>query len=221
MTDLSQVRERLQATWAAGDFHQLGVEQLIVGERLCEEVGMRAGQRVLDVACGAGNTTLAAARRRALATGCDWVPALLERAEQRAKAEGLKIEWVKADAEDLPFPDGSFDIVLSTFGVMFAADHQRLEAIDQLVTAGTPVNQADAEWGRLPLHVAAGSGRPASVRRLLGHGADPNLRDPRHHRTPLEECQPPDGNPDSPGHQQAAAILRAVAREQDGSRSPP
>ena len=101
--------------------------------------------------------------------------------------------------------------------LVFAADHQRLEAIDQLVTAGTPVNQADAEWGRLPLHVAAGSGRPASVRRLLGHGADPNLRDPRHHRTPLEECQPPDGNPDSPGHQQAAGILRAVTREQDGS----
>ena len=136
MTDLSQVRERLQATWAAGDFHQLGVEQLIVGERLCEEVGIRAGQRVLDVACGAGNTTLAAARRRAQATGCDWVPALLERAEQRAKAEGLEIKWVEADAEDLPFPDGSFDIVLSTFGVMFAADQQR--AANQLLRVCRP-----------------------------------------------------------------------------------
>ena len=77
---------------------------------------MQAGQRVLDVACGAGNTTLAAARRRARATGCDWVPALLDRAERRARAEGLEIEWVKSDAEDLPFPDGSFDIVLSPSG---------------------------------------------------------------------------------------------------------
>jgi ubiquinone/menaquinone biosynthesis C-methylase UbiE len=136
MTDIGQVRERLQATWAAGDFHRLGVEQLIVGERLCEEVGLRAGQRVLDVACGAGNTTLAAARRRARATGCDWVPALLERAAQRAKAEGLEIEWVKADAEDLPFPDGSFDVVLSTFGVMFAADQHR--AADQLLRVCRP-----------------------------------------------------------------------------------
>jgi SAM-dependent methyltransferase len=131
MANLSEIRERLRATWAAGDFHRLGVEQLIVGERLCEEVGVTAGQRVLDVACGAGNTTLAAARRRARATGCDWVPVLLERGEQRAKVEGLQIEWVKADAEDLPFLDGSFDVVLSTFGVMFAADQQR--AADQLI----------------------------------------------------------------------------------------
>jgi ankyrin repeat protein len=65
-----------------------------------------------------------------------------------------------------------------------AADHQRLEVIGQLVAAGTPVNQADAEWGRLPLHVAAGNGRSASVRRLLAHGAEPNLRDPRHQRIP-------------------------------------
>jgi len=153
MTDLSQVRERLQATWAAGDFHQLGVEQLIVGERLCEEVGMRAGQRVLDVACGAGNTTLAAARRRALATGCDWVPALLERAEQRAKAEGLKIEWVKADAEDLPFPDGSFDIVLSTFGVIGLANWTPASAVGDIFRLTgrflppAPGVRAAVEWG--------------------------------------------------------------------------
>ena len=136
MTDLDEIRERLHATWTAGDFHRLGVEQLIVGERLCEEVGIAAGQRVLDVACGAGNTTLAAARRRARATGCDWVPALLDRAEQRAEAEGLELEWVRANAEDLPFPDASFDVVLSTFGVMFAADQQR--AADQLIRVCRP-----------------------------------------------------------------------------------
>ncbi len=91
-----------------------------------------------------------------------------------------------------------------------AADHQRLEVIDQLVAAGTPVNQPDAEWGRLPLHLAACNGRPASIRRLLAHGADPSLRDPLDHRTPLEWCQ--QGNGDSPraAHDEAEAILRAV-----------
>jgi uncharacterized protein len=99
--------------------------------------------------------------------------------------------------------------------LVFAADHQRLDVIDQLVEAGTPVNQADAEWGRLPLHTAAGNGRVASVRRLLAHGADPNLRDPEHHRTPLEECQPAD----SPGHREVEAILRPLT--QNGGAQPP
>jgi len=135
-------------------------------------------------------------------------------------AAGAKIhslEQAAAAGDITGWPLARFTLESRIRALVFAADHQRLEAIDQLVAAGTPVNQADAEWGRLPLPVAAGSGRPASVRRLLGHGADPNLRDPRHHRTPLEECQPPDANPDSPGHQQAAAILRAVTRERDGS----
>ena len=135
-------------------------------------------------------------------------------------AVGAKIhslEMAAAAGDITGWPLARFTLESRIRALVFAADHQRLKVIDQLVEAGTPVNQADAEWGRLPLHVAAGNGRPASVRRLLGHGADPNLRDPRHHRTPLEECQPPDGNPDSPGHQQAAAILRAVTRKQDGS----
>lgn len=136
MTDLSAISARLQETWATGDFHRLGVEQLIVGELLCEEVDVRAGDRVLDVACGAGNSTLAAARRRALCTGCDFVPALLERAELRAQAEGLEIEWVEADAHDLPFDDAAFDTVLSTFGVMFAVDQRR--AADELLRVLRP-----------------------------------------------------------------------------------
>jgi hypothetical protein len=81
--------------------------------------------------------------------------------------------------------------------------------------AGTPVNEADAEWERLPLHTAAGSGRAASVRQLLAHSADPNLRDPRHHRTALEECQPPR----SPGHREVEAILRPLTRD-GGTRLP-
>lgn len=92
--------------------------------------------------------------------------------------------------------------------LVFAADHQRLEAIDRLVEAGTPVNEADAEWRRLPLHTAASSGRPASVRRLLAHGADPNLRDPEHQRTPLEESR----KGDSPGHREVEAILRPLTQ---------
>ena len=99
--------------------------------------------------------------------------------------------------------------------LVFAADHQRLDVIDQLIEAGTPVNEADAEWGRLPLHTAAGNGRAASVRRLLAHGADPNLRDPEHHSTPLEECQPAD----SPGHREVEAILRPLT--QNGGPQPP
>ena len=136
MSEALPTRSPQQQTWATGDFHQLGVEQLIVGELLCEEVDVRPGQRVLDVACGAGNTTLAAARRRASATGCDFVPDLLARAEQRAQAEGLQIKWIEADAQDLPFEDEEFDVVLSTFGVMFAADQQR--AADELLRVCRP-----------------------------------------------------------------------------------
>jgi hypothetical protein len=94
--------------------------------------------------------------------------------------------------------------------LVFAAQYQRLEVIDQLVAAGTPVNEPDAEWGRLPLHTAAGDGRAASVRRLLAYGADPDLRDPLHNRTALEECQVPNRPPDSPAHDEVDAILRPV-----------
>jgi hypothetical protein len=105
--------------------------------------------------------------------------------------------------------------------LVFAADHQRLDVIDQLIEAGTPVNEADAEWGRLPLHTAAGNGRPASVRRLLAQGADPNLRDPRHHRTPLEECQPQNRYPGSPAHDEVEAILWPLTLNGDAQTSQP
>jgi len=104
--------------------------------------------------------------------------------------------------------------------LVFAADHQRLDVIDQLIEAGTPVNEADAEWERLPLHTAAGNGRAASVRRLLAHGADPNLRDPRHHRTPLEECQQ-NRYPGSPAHDEVEAILWPLTFNSDTQTSRP
>ena len=121
--DFEAIKTRQRATWSAGDFGRIGVRLQIVGERLAEAMDLRAGQRVLDVAAGNGNATLAAARRFAAVTSTDYVPALLERGRRRAEAEGLDVTFQVADAEALPYPDASFDIVLSTFGVMFAPDH--------------------------------------------------------------------------------------------------
>ncbi|MCE9657837.1 MAG: class I SAM-dependent methyltransferase [Burkholderiales bacterium] len=123
--DLAAVKQRQQATWAGGDYAVVGSTLQIVGETLAEAADVRAGERVLDVAAGNGNASLAAARRFASVTSTDYVPSLLEKGEARARAEGLAIAFQVADVEDLPFSDGSFDVVLSTFGVMFAPDHQR------------------------------------------------------------------------------------------------
>jgi SAM-dependent methyltransferase len=109
--------------WASGDFAVIGTTLQIVGELLCEAVDLRAGERVLDVAAGNGNATLAAARRFARVTSTDYVPQLLERGRLRAEAEGLDVTFEVADAEALPYPAASFDGVLSTFGVMFAPEH--------------------------------------------------------------------------------------------------
>jgi SAM-dependent methyltransferase len=109
-----------QQTWATGDFAMVGTGNVIVSELLCESVAVHAGERALDIATGSGNTALAAARRGCRVTGIDFVPALLERARERAAAERLKIEFQEGDAESIPFEDGAFDVVLSTFGAMFA-----------------------------------------------------------------------------------------------------
>lgn len=109
-----------QQIWAAGDFSIIGSSSLIVGELLCESVDLRAGEQVLDVAAGAGNTTLAAARRGCDVTGIDFVPALLARAQERAAAERLTLRLEHGVAEKLTQPDESFDVVLSTFGAMFS-----------------------------------------------------------------------------------------------------
>src|SRR5580698_1529453 len=121
--DFDAVKTRQKATWASGDFAVIGTTLQIVGETLCEAVDLRAGERVLDVACGNGNASLAAARRFARVTGTDYVPSLLDKAIVRARAENLSIDFLEADAEALPFEGGSFDVVLSTYGVMFAPNH--------------------------------------------------------------------------------------------------
>ncbi len=123
--ELPAVKARQQVAWAAGDYAVVGRTLQIVGENLCEAVDLRAGERVLDVAAGNGNATLAAARRLAEVTSTDYVPALLERGRARAAANGLSVTFQEADAEALPFPDGLFDVVLSTFGVMFTPDQAR------------------------------------------------------------------------------------------------
>lgn len=126
--DLEAIKSRQQATWASGDFGRIGVLLQIVGETLCEAVDLRAGDKVLDVAAGNGNASLAAARRYAEVTSTDYVPQLLAQGLRRAEAEGLPMVTRLADAENLPFADGEFDVALSTYGVMFAPDQERAAA---------------------------------------------------------------------------------------------
>jgi SAM-dependent methyltransferase len=123
--DYAAIKARQQKTWASGDFAVIGTTLQIVGESLAEATDIRAGERVLDVAAGNGNATLAAARRFAQVTSTDYVPALLARGEDRARAERLDVTFRVADAEALPFEDASFDVVLSTFGAMFTPEHDR------------------------------------------------------------------------------------------------
>jgi len=123
--DLAAVKTKQQAAWSSGDYAVVGTTLQIVGEDLCEALDLRPGSHVLDVAAGNGNVTLAAARRWCDVTSTDYVPALLERGRERAKAERLNVAFREADAEALPFQPASFDVVVSTFGVMFTADQDK------------------------------------------------------------------------------------------------
>jgi ubiquinone/menaquinone biosynthesis C-methylase UbiE len=123
--DINMIKGRQQSAWGSGDYAVVGTTLQIVGETLCEAVDLRGGEKVLDVAAGNGNATLAAARRFAEVVSTDYVGTLLERGRERAAAERLAVTFQVADAEQLPFADASFDVVLSTFGAMFTPDHQR------------------------------------------------------------------------------------------------
>jgi ubiquinone/menaquinone biosynthesis C-methylase UbiE len=123
--DLAAVKTRQQAAWSTGNYAVVGTTLQIVGENLCEALDLRAGNRVLDVAAGNGNATLAAARRWCEVSSTDYVPSLLESGRARAQAEGYAIQFQEADAENLPFPDASFDAVMSTFGVMFTPNQDQ------------------------------------------------------------------------------------------------
>jgi SAM-dependent methyltransferase len=178
--DLKAIKQRQQATWASGDFSVVGITLQIVGESLAEAVDVRAGERVLDVAAGNGNATLAAARRFADVTSTDYVPALLERGRDRARADGLKIDFQVADVEDLPFADASFDVVLSTYGAMFAPDHARTAREMLRVTRGGG-RIGLANWtpggfiGQLFKVIGAYVPPPAGLRSPALWGTEPHL----------------------------------------------
>jgi len=128
VVDLAAVKNKQHLAWSAGDYAVVGTTLQIVGESLCEALDLRAGERVLDIAAGNGNATLAAARRWCNVISTDYVPALLERGRLRAGAEGLPVQFEQADAENLPYKDHSFDVVMSTFGIMFTADQDKAAA---------------------------------------------------------------------------------------------
>jgi ubiquinone/menaquinone biosynthesis C-methylase UbiE len=130
------IKSRQQAAWGSGDYALIGTTLQIVGEMLCEAVDLRSNQRVLDVAAGNGNATLAAARRFADVVSTDYVGSLLERGRERAKADRLPVTFQEADAEALPFADDSFDVVLSTFGVMFTPN--QVQAASELIRVCRP-----------------------------------------------------------------------------------
>lgn len=124
-TDYRTITRRQRETWGTGDFNEIARLNVGMAEALVRETDPHAGQRVLDVACGSGTAALVAARRYCDVTGIDYVPALIERAERRAEAEGLDAAFRVGDAQDLPFPDDHFDVVLTVYGVQFAADQER------------------------------------------------------------------------------------------------
>jgi ubiquinone/menaquinone biosynthesis C-methylase UbiE len=135
--DLEAVKQVQQKTWSEGDFSMVAGLINPVGEALADAAEILPDERVLDVACGSGNTTIPAARYAwGNTVGLDYVPELLERGRERAAAERLDVEWVEGDAENLPFEDASFDVVLSSFGVMFAPDHQK--AADEMLRVCKP-----------------------------------------------------------------------------------
>jgi SAM-dependent methyltransferase len=154
MTDFEAIKSRQRDVWAAGDFGMIAWNTAFAGEVLCEAVDLRAGQRVLDVACGTGNVALSAARRFCDAVGVDFVPALIERARERAAAERLPASFEVGDAENLPFDDASFDVVLSIFGSMFAPDQEKAAAeLLRVCRPGGTIGLAnwtpDGMWGQL------------------------------------------------------------------------
>lgn len=178
--DYDAIKARQQAMWASGDFGQIGVRLQIVGEALCEAVDLRSVDRVLDVAAGNGNAALAAARRHADVVATDYVPELLAQARRRADADRLTIQFQVADAEALPFPDGRFDVALSTFGVMFAPNQERA-ASELLRVVGPGGRIGLANWtpegfiGELFRTVGSFVPPPAGVRSPAAWGTETRL----------------------------------------------
>jgi SAM-dependent methyltransferase len=187
--DYLAITDRQRQTWSTGDFHQIARQLVTISEDVVRRADPRPGQRVLDVACGSGNTALVAARRYCEVTGIDFVPSLIEQARRRAATDGVDADFIVGDAQDLPFPDASFDVVLSVMGVMFAPDQDRAaaELLRVCKPGGTigiaawPPDGSIADFFRV--HAAYGEPPPDGLRppfrwgtreglqKLLGHGA--------------------------------------------------
>jgi ubiquinone/menaquinone biosynthesis C-methylase UbiE len=180
--NFAAIKQKQQATWSSGDYAVVGTTLQIIGELLAEAADVNAGERVLDVAAGNGNVTLAAARRFANVTSTDYVPALLDKGRERAKAEGLNVRFLEADVENLPFEDASFDVVLSTLGSMFAPDHFRTaREMLRVVRAGGRIGVAS--WtpegfiGRLFKIIGAHVAPPAGVKSPALWGTEAHIQD--------------------------------------------
>jgi SAM-dependent methyltransferase len=162
--DFAAIKQRQQATWASGDYAVVGTTLQIVGERLCDAIDLRAGERVLDVAAGNGNATLAAARQFAQVMSTDYVDVLLDRGRERAAAERLPVTFQVADAEALPFPDRSFDVALSTFGVMFTPNQEK---------AATELTRVVRSGGRIGLASWTPDGFIGQLFKIMGRHVPP------------------------------------------------
>jgi ubiquinone/menaquinone biosynthesis C-methylase UbiE len=180
--DLTAIKARQQATWSTGDYAVIGTTVVVSAEMLCETVDLRAGQRVLDVATGSGNAAIAAARRWCDVTGIDYVPALLERARERAAAERLPVTFQEGDAENIPFPDAAFDVVLSTYGVMFAPNQERVAR--ELLRVCRPGGKIGlVNWtpegyiGQMFRVIARHVPPPAGLKSPMLWGSEPRLRE--------------------------------------------
>ncbi|MEZ5583462.1 MAG: class I SAM-dependent methyltransferase [Candidatus Competibacteraceae bacterium] len=178
--DFQAIKQRQQATWASGDYSAIGTRLQIVGEALTEAMDLRADERVLDVAAGNGNATLAAARRYARVISTDYVPELLEKGAMRANADGLDIQFQVADAEALPFDDESFDVALSTFGVMFTPEPVRAASeLNRVVRRGGRIGLAN--WtpegfiGQLFRVIAAHVRPPVGLQSPMLWGTEPRI----------------------------------------------
>ena len=179
--DLAAIKQKQQATWSSGDYHMIGTQILLTSERLLEALDVHSTERVLDVATGSGNAALAAARRGCEVVGIDYVPALLDHARKRAEAEVLEATFMEGDAEALPFADGSFDVVTSVFGAMFAPDQER---------TASEIARVTRSGGRIGLvaHTPGGVHRPAVQDERAARAAGPRPQVARSCGAPRPAC---------------------------------
>ena len=169
--DLAAIKQRQQATWASGDYHMIGTQILLAAEQLIESLDVHSTDRVLDVATGSGNAALAAARRSCEVVGIDYVPSLLERARERAIAEGVQAQFEDGDAEAIPFEDDSFDVVTSVFGSMFAPNQE---------AAASELARVTRPEGKIGLVTHTPEGYIGNVFKVIGKHVPPpaGLRSP-------------------------------------------